>query len=354
MDEKKPDQRPRPRSSLFWPAVLILIGVLFLMGNLNMLQYSGWNLIWRLWPVLLIIMGLDSLWDRSGVAGPLLAIGAGIVFLLSNFNVITWGAWDLVWRLWPVLIIAIGLDIAIGRRSIFGALLSLVLLLAVLGAALALMGTGAPTESRDINWIPEVEVTQVDARIKPAVGTLRIGAIVDSVAYLQGTLYLPRGENIDQSYSVQNGRGNVRLSTRSPSVFIPSFSNNHSGWNLDFSTETPLNLEVDMGVGQMDLDLSELRISSLDVNLGVGQTTVTLPVRDIEGKIEGGVGQMIIEVPRDAGVRIEVDNGLTAVSIPSDFDHQKDTYTSSNYNDAEVHIVLDLRQGIGSLVVIYK
>src|SRR6185295_11903968 len=53
---------------------------------------------------------------RRGVFWPLLLIALGIVFLLSNFGVISGVSWLAVASLWPLLLVLIGLDIAFARR----------------------------------------------------------------------------------------------------------------------------------------------------------------------------------------------------------------------------------------------
>jgi hypothetical protein len=45
---------------IFWPILIIVIGVLFLLSNLGMLPFSPWEL-WRLWPLILVVIGLDIL-----------------------------------------------------------------------------------------------------------------------------------------------------------------------------------------------------------------------------------------------------------------------------------------------------
>jgi hypothetical protein len=45
---------------IFWPLLLIAVGVLFLLSNLGLLPFSPWQL-WRLWPLILVVIGLDIL-----------------------------------------------------------------------------------------------------------------------------------------------------------------------------------------------------------------------------------------------------------------------------------------------------
>jgi len=49
-----------------------------------------------------------------------------------------------IWRLWPVLLIAIGLDILFGRRSAIGSLIALVLVIAVIAGAVWLAVAATP------------------------------------------------------------------------------------------------------------------------------------------------------------------------------------------------------------------
>jgi len=43
---------------IFWPILLIAVGVLFLMSNLGLLPFSPWEL-WQFWPLILVVIGLD-------------------------------------------------------------------------------------------------------------------------------------------------------------------------------------------------------------------------------------------------------------------------------------------------------
>jgi len=53
---------------------------------------------------------------RGSLVGPIILIGLGIVFLLNNLGLLSWSVWEVILRLWPILLIAIGLDILLGRR----------------------------------------------------------------------------------------------------------------------------------------------------------------------------------------------------------------------------------------------
>ena len=50
---------------------------------------------------------------------PVILIGAGVVFLLNNLGVLTWGVWEMLWRLWPVLLDGLCANLRVARAGIF-------------------------------------------------------------------------------------------------------------------------------------------------------------------------------------------------------------------------------------------
>lgn len=42
---------------VFWPAALVIMGIIFLASNLGLLPMAFWNL----WPIILIVVGLGGL-----------------------------------------------------------------------------------------------------------------------------------------------------------------------------------------------------------------------------------------------------------------------------------------------------
>jgi hypothetical protein len=77
---------PRPHRSIAGPVVLILIGILFLLGTMGVLEIHGlMRLFARFWPALLILWGVIKLleYEQAKRAGyPARGIGVGGVFLM--------------------------------------------------------------------------------------------------------------------------------------------------------------------------------------------------------------------------------------------------------------------------------
>ena len=67
---------------------------------------------------------MDSHHDRGGLVGPILLIGLGLVFLLTNLGMLSTSIWGVLLRIWPVILIAIGVDL--GGVDLFRAVVAIV------------------------------------------------------------------------------------------------------------------------------------------------------------------------------------------------------------------------------------
>ncbi|MBC7261840.1 MAG: hypothetical protein H5T63_07475, partial [Chloroflexi bacterium] len=76
--------------------------------------------------------------NRPSIIGPLLLIAAGVLLLLNQMGKLPWGIWGTIWRFWPVILILIGLEILIGlSRSTVIYIIGLLIALAILGGVIA-------------------------------------------------------------------------------------------------------------------------------------------------------------------------------------------------------------------------
>src|SRR5512135_1481317 len=80
------DSRPRGYRSLFWPIILIGVGVVWLLGNLNLLPANSLYWLGNLWPLLLIGIGADLIFARRLPAlGALIGVVLVAIVLLVLF-----------------------------------------------------------------------------------------------------------------------------------------------------------------------------------------------------------------------------------------------------------------------------
>jgi predicted membrane protein len=90
-----------PRWSLLWGGFIAVIGLIMLLDNLNIFPA---NRLYRFWPLILIVAGIMNLACRSARFFGVILLLIGVIFQLSELNVMHF-SWS---QMWPVFMIAIG------------------------------------------------------------------------------------------------------------------------------------------------------------------------------------------------------------------------------------------------------
>lgn len=101
------------KQSIIWGIILIIVGCLFLINNLGILNinifFKGW------WTLFLIIPSIIGLFKKETIYTSLITLSLGILLLLASQNIIKWG---MIWKLFiPILIIIIGLILIFKKNS---------------------------------------------------------------------------------------------------------------------------------------------------------------------------------------------------------------------------------------------
>jgi hypothetical protein len=298
---------------------------------------------------------MDRPYHRGGLVGPILLIAAGLIFLLNNLGILSYSIWILLLQIWPVLLIAIGIDLLVGRRSVWGALLSFVLIVALIGGAIWLVAVQQPyglSPASETVVQPLDEATTADVTLIPAVGSVRVGSFTSPTLLLDSSLQPLPGEQIVHSSALQ---GSTEILTiRSSGISAGSVGRLGSGYNWDvhLNNRVPATLHIQFGIGQANLDLTDQPLNSLDFSGGIGQFSVDLPSQGhYAAKISGGFGQLVVSVPPGMEARIHVSAALAGRSISSRFQPEGDYFVSSGYGTGDNRADLDLTMGFGSLVV---
>ncbi|MBM3143902.1 MAG: hypothetical protein FJ010_02810 [Chloroflexi bacterium] len=353
--EDKHHQRGQ-HGGLVWPIILILVGVVFLLNNLGLINSVTWDSIWQLWPLIFIAIGLDGLLRRNEIVGPVIMFGLGGVFLLSNYGWLSWDAWETLWRLWPLLIIAVGLEIIVGRRSLWISIVGVAVIFAALLGMLWLAGVGVgplgdqPLRSEFIEQALG-DAVRAEISLSPIAGKMQVDASKDSKALIAGQVSVGRAGQVRSNYTLRNTTAVYSLSSQNP---IP-FPGTAWSWQLGLSPEIPIELEASMAVGDMDLDLGDLMISGADASQAVGSLSVILPAGEsLAGDISQAIGQIEVVIPEDWSVRLEISKALSTLSVPPDFERRGDYYYSPGYESSGTLIDLEISQAIGNIVIRYQ
>ena len=280
---------------------------------------------------------------------PLLLIGVGVVFLLGNAGVIEPPSWGMLLRLWPLALIAIGLDLLIGRRSpIIGGLLGLLVVAAVVVFLIAAPSLDLGGEAQTVivqEALDDAESAQVYLDLDQYPTTIR--ALVDSTDLIYGELDTYGDIDLDVS---GNEQVTVRLKQNDPYG---------DGWNWDLSTvdmrweigltpSIPLDLSLDVGSGSAEADISDLQLNDLFIDSGSGSVRATLPAGDYPFELDSGSGSVNLTFTSglDSNMRIETGSG----SVRIIFGDQSNL--SIEVDSGSGSVTFELPDGVGLRLVV--
>jgi hypothetical protein len=160
------------------------------------------------------------------------------------------------------------------------------------------------------------------------------------------------------SYGVDGAEGQLKIEQGDGGGVLGHWpwDDGDSVWDLRLNSVVPTDLNVRLGAGTSDLNLSELNLDTLDVDLGAGETMVDLTgarQHDVLANVKGDAGRLTLKLPNDVGVRVEVDSGIGSVDEIG-MHKDGDVYVNDAYGAAPftIDIKLDLRVGDVNLEVV--
>jgi hypothetical protein len=247
---------------------------------------------------------------------------AGLIFLLDALNIISVNVWGV---LWSIAFIVVGIWIL--RWAFSG---------------------------RDRGELKTVSYTLEGAekariRIRHGAGRLRVEGGASAGEILSGEI---RG---GIEFRKRMTDGTLTLDVDAPGkTYIALPFVQPLLWSLKLNETIPLELDVKAGANEIELDLSQLNVTDLRVNTGASDTTLTMPSKVNQTKVEVkcGVAAVRISIPESVAARIRAVGGLSSLSVDRGrFPRSGSYYQSPDFDTAEYKLDLNLTMGMGSLSV---
>jgi hypothetical protein len=127
-----------------------------------------------------------------------------------------------------------------------------------------------------------------------------------------------------------------------------------SKWDMHFNDSVGMDLVVKMGAGEAHLNLGSMNLRSVAFDLGAGQLDADFrghPKRSYDVKIQGGVGQATIHLPKSVGISATAVGGIGEVNVAG-LEKRNDRWINPGHENDPVNIRLDVKGGIGQIDVI--
>lgn len=306
---------------------------------------------------------MESQPRRPGLVGPLFLITVGVLLLLNQTGRLPWSIWITLWRFWPVLLILFGLEIfASATRSFAVYVLSLVVAVLVLGGTTFYAVTRY--QAADAQWTPSSSesfrepATGVERGIVQlgfGAGDLRVDAAAEGADLVQGSIEYGRySQPAERSLRTTAGTARFSLDARRPTipVSIPD-SSASDRWQISLTRQVPLDLEVRAGVGSVNVNMERLLCRSGSIDVGVGDALVTLPATAGTSSVEVsfGVGNVRVHVPEGVGARVQINRALVTTDVDPRFSLIDGEYVTADYRTAPNRVEVTIRGAIGRITL---
>jgi hypothetical protein len=310
---------PRPRRGhLGFAIVLIALGVMLLV-MIRRPDFDPWRALERYWPLILIFLGLgkllDHLMNRNNPQGER-------------------GNW--------ISGTAIALLVLVGLFAIFAR------------GAHPFRFSDHIVGSGNVNHVAQKVEKQgaesVVAKINIPAGELKIDGGSDQLLNADFTF----SDDMDQphvGYDVTGKSGLLNITQHETGGI--HLGTTHDEWNLKFG-DLPMELEIQMGAGQGDLNLQHVDLSRLRIEMAAGEINVNLTgdrKRNITADIQGGVGSATIRLPKDVGVQVRAEGGIGSVDTEG-LRKEGGYYVNDAYGKSPITIRMNIEGGVGEIRLI--
>jgi cell wall-active antibiotic response 4TMS protein YvqF len=258
--------------SFFWPALIILVGLLALLVNTGQISIDRLGELVNLWPLILIVVGLELILRRTvhGVAGDVAA--------------------------------------------------ALVVILAIVAAAVYVTAAPNPAQAHSID--SSADLGNIDqASLEVAVGSATIDVSADTS--VGSDLYRA---HIDYSgpepkVDLDRSSGALRISQSTSNTLF--FQSRRFNLKIDLNPSIPWAIHEDSGAVTDHLDLGSAHVTQIRINTGASRDDITLgqPSASVPVTVNGGA--LTVNVHRPAGVitTVEVSGGAVSLTVDGQAQH---------------------------------
>ena len=287
---------------------------------------------------------------------PSVLILVGVFALLINAKVIPAERLERLLDLWPLILIVIGLEIVV-RRAFHGAAAELaavlIVLLAIAGAA-AYVALGPATMAGG----QTLDTSGKVGSLNHAAAHIEVGAATITV---QGSSDI--GDDLFRAhFNYSGGTPEVRLDTTTGELTISQantsgffFQSRRFVLNLQLNSTIPWKIGIDGGASTDTLNLTGVHVTSIELNAGASREDITLdvPSGTVPITVNGGAATVNVHRPKGVAVSATVSGGAANLTFDGRQSHAIGTVTAqtSDYDSASDRYQIQVSGGASNVTV---
>jgi len=288
---------------------------------------------------------------NRGLILPLILIGIGVVVLLANTGVLSRQAVERLGDLWPLLLVILGLQLILNhtlphrQATLIGLAVTAVIVIAAVAYATLAPATSVGAQKVDAS-AQTGGLTAATLDLNYSAASVDVNAADLGDRLYQVHVDYPGGEN-PPTISLDHENG--RLEIHESSSFLPFhlFGSNRRHIVLALTDRIPWTIQVGGGATNLSLDLRHLQLTKLEVSGGANRMDAQLPAAkgSVMLEVSGGLSNLTLRAPAETQWRIGVSGGANAVTINGstsgalggDFERQSPGYgTATNRYDIQI------------------
>ena len=248
---------------------------------------------------------------------PALLILAGLVALLVNTGQVSVERVGALVSLWPVIFIVIGLELVL-RRTVQGVAgdvaAALVVVIAVVGSAAYVVVAPNPSSVHMYDASAAVGSAEaVTLEINVGAATIEVRGDADS-----SDLYRAHFEYTGQQPRVNFDEDSQRLQIDQADSGFNFFQNRKFALTLHLNPGVSWSITSNSGAASVTMDLAHAAVTSLEINTGASKDDLTLGPASGVVPIDVNGGALTVHVHRPGGVDAQVEVSGGAVSLEAD------------------------------------
>ena len=250
---------------------------------------------------------------------PLILIVIGLVALLANLGLVATGLWERLFQLWPVLLLVIGIELLAGGESTrpavrWGAFA--VVLVLVAGATSYAVAPWLPAASPQGGTSSGPLGGLTSARLALAIGSGKVTVTsADLGQDLYRASYSSTGVAPSRTFAINGDTLQVKISRNFPGNV---FGQGQDRLDLTLNQSIPWALTIDGAGVDGDVDLRTTGLRSLAVNSASGKLAIRLgsPTTQVPISFNGVAHDLTLSAPAGTAIRVHATGIASSVVLP--------------------------------------
>lgn len=281
-------------------------------------------------------------------------LSLGVLLLLANAGVINWTIFNSLIDLWPLLLVMAGINIIFRHNEIVKvitwlAFLALIICYSIFYKGGLYINNAKWNTSNNVRYEKKANVEEGELKLDLAGTNFSLDSSSNYLVYATFKNF-----SIKNSIQEENGgkKEYIVFQQKHPAGF--NFNSNNEDCNFKINNAIFWDMDIDAGAINGSMDMSDLKVRNLKLDTGAANMKLIFGDKcsSMNAAIEGGASNIETYIPSSVGVKIRMETALSGNNLNElGWTKQGHDYISPNYDNASCKINMDVQMGAGKFNV---